>query len=333
MSLLASVIVCAHNPRAHYLARTLASLRAQTLPLLAWELILVDNASAPPLAPQWDLSWHPGACHLPEPRLGLIHARLAGIRAVRAPLLVFLDDDNVPAPDYLELAVDFARAKPSVGVFGAGIIAPEFEVAPAPELEPYLPFIAVRSVAQTVEKLDPAVSPIPCGAGLCVRDLVAQRYAAVIAGCPVRSALGRTGKRLLSGEDDEFSWVAQGMDLRHAIIGELRLLHLIEARRVQMPYMESVIRGSGYSSAMLAKAHGRPERNPYALPSTARALALAREMRPLHALLEVYRWIKLMRRPPLARRFAAALAEGWDEGLADYHAKIAPLMTGERGAP
>ncbi len=333
MAPIVSVIICSHNPRDQYLRRVLAALAGQTLPLTQWELILVDNDSAQPLASQWDLSWHPGARHLAEPRLGLTHARLAGIRAVRAPLLIFFDDDNVPDPDYLKLAVDFARTRPSVGVFGTGIIEPEFEVAPAPELKPYLPFIAVRSVEQTVEKLDPAVSPIPCGAGLCVRDLVAQRYAAVIAGCPIRSALGRTGKRLLSGEDDEFSWVTQGMGLRHAIVRELRLLHLIDARRVQMPYMESVIRGSGYSSAMLAKAHGCPERNPYALPSTARAIALAREMRPLHAMIEAYRWVKLMRRSPLARRFAAALAEGWDEGLTDYRTEIAPLTTGEKRAP
>lgn len=333
MSLRASVIICSHNPRTHCLARTLEALHAQTLSLQEWELILVDNASAKPLAQQWDLSWHPGARHLLEPLLGLTHARLAGIRAARARLLVFFDDDNVPDPEYLGRAVDFARVKPALGVFGAGIIEPEFEVAPDPKLKPYLPFIAVRSIAQTVEKLDPTVSPIPCGAGLCVRDYVAQRYAAVIAGCPIRSALGRAGKRLLSGEDDEFSWVAQGMGLRHAVIRELRLLHLIEARRTQLPYLESVIRGSGYSSAMLAKAHSRPEHNPYALPSTARALALVREMRLLRALFEAYRLIKFRCRSPLARRIATALAEGWDEGLADYYAKIAPLMTGERRIP
>lgn len=325
-----SVIICSHNPQEKFFCRTLAALQSQTLPMTRWELIVIDNASDHLISQQWDISWHPYARHITEPKLGLTHARLASIAVAQSPLLVFLDDDNVPDPGYLELAAGIARDMPSVGVFGAGTIEPEFEVAPDPALKPYLPFLAVRSVEQSLEKLDPAVGQIPCGAGLCVRAEVAQRYAGIVASCPVRSALGRTGARLLSGEDDEFSWVAQSMGLRHAIRKELRLRHLIEGRRVEVPYLETVIRGSGYSSAMLAKAHGCSERNPYALPSLANGLVLARRLHLLRALLEIYRWIKFRHRSPLARRFAVALAGGWDEGMADYHAKIAPLISAEQ---
>lgn len=330
MSLKASVIICSHNPRPQCLQRTLAALQAQTLPTLEWELLLVDNASNPPLLPDWDLSWHPLGRHLLEERLGLTWARLVGIRTAQAPLLVFLDDDNVPDPDYLELAAHIALENPSIGVFGAGTIAPEFEVAPDPQLRPYFPFIAVRSIEESIEKPDPAIGPIPCGAGLCVRAEVAHRYAEVVSSCPVRSALGRAGERLLSGEDDEFSWVARDMGSQHALYKELHLLHLIEGRRVQAAYLEGIIRGSGYSSAMLAMAHGRPEQNPYALPTPAGSLALARQMKPLRALIELYRSVKFRFRSPLARQFARALAEGWDEGLDDYRAKIAPLIPSQR---
>ena len=54
-----SVILCTHNPRAAFLAETLAGLRAQTLPPERWELLVVDNASNQPLVP--DLAWHPRA--------------------------------------------------------------------------------------------------------------------------------------------------------------------------------------------------------------------------------------------------------------------------------
>ena len=57
----ASVVMCTHNPRPEILARTLAALRAQTAPLGRWELVIVDNASTPPVAGQVDLSWHPAA--------------------------------------------------------------------------------------------------------------------------------------------------------------------------------------------------------------------------------------------------------------------------------
>jgi len=55
-----TVAVCTHNPRAAFLARTLAALRAQTLASERWELLLIDNASSPPVAPAWPLIWHHG---------------------------------------------------------------------------------------------------------------------------------------------------------------------------------------------------------------------------------------------------------------------------------
>ncbi len=54
-----SVIICAHNPRPHYLGRVLEALRSQTLPKQQWELLLIDNSSSTPLRAQWDISWHP----------------------------------------------------------------------------------------------------------------------------------------------------------------------------------------------------------------------------------------------------------------------------------
>ena len=48
--MLLSVLICTHNPRRDYLDQVLAALRAQTLPVAEWELIVVDNASARPVA-------------------------------------------------------------------------------------------------------------------------------------------------------------------------------------------------------------------------------------------------------------------------------------------
>src|SRR4030095_1866009 len=99
-----SVAICTHNPRADYFARTLDGLRAQTLSRNEWELLIVDNASAPPLAP--DLSWHPRGRIVREERAGLTPARTCAIRSTIADLIVFVDDDNVLAPDYLALCLE-----------------------------------------------------------------------------------------------------------------------------------------------------------------------------------------------------------------------------------
>ena len=52
-----SVIICTHNPRSDYLERCLAALSDQTLVKDQWELIIVDNASAPEKAPRRALAW------------------------------------------------------------------------------------------------------------------------------------------------------------------------------------------------------------------------------------------------------------------------------------
>src|SRR5262249_14092338 len=110
-----SVIICTHNPRVDYLKRTFSALEDQTLPTDRWELIIVDNASAPEKAPRPNLSWHSRARLLHEAKLGLTHARLRGIQEASGDLLVFVDDDNVLDSDYLETAQRVAAKKPFLG--------------------------------------------------------------------------------------------------------------------------------------------------------------------------------------------------------------------------
>jgi glycosyltransferase involved in cell wall biosynthesis len=99
-----SVILCTHNPGPEYLGRVLASLRGQTLPAKEWELLLIDNASKQTLMEAVDISWHPRGRYIREDELGLTAARLRGIQESSGGLLIFVDDDNVLAPDYLDRA-------------------------------------------------------------------------------------------------------------------------------------------------------------------------------------------------------------------------------------
>src|ERR1700757_663405 len=113
-----SVLLCTHNPRPDYLGRVLTALRGQTLATKQWELLLIDNASEQPLAQTVDISWHPRGRHIRENELGLTAARLRGIRESSSELLVFVDDDNVLAPDFLAQAAAISARCPVLGVFG-----------------------------------------------------------------------------------------------------------------------------------------------------------------------------------------------------------------------
>ena len=66
-----SVILCSYNPRWDYLQRCLVALRAQTMALHCWELLIIDNRSQVPLADRVELSWHPDARVIREQVLGL----------------------------------------------------------------------------------------------------------------------------------------------------------------------------------------------------------------------------------------------------------------------
>jgi glycosyltransferase involved in cell wall biosynthesis len=93
-----SVIVCSHNG-ASTIARTLDSLAQQTLDDV--EVIVIDDGSTDGTA--GIAAAHGVAVHSLFPSAGLAGARNAGIRAARAPLIAFTDDD-------CEVDADWARA-------------------------------------------------------------------------------------------------------------------------------------------------------------------------------------------------------------------------------
>jgi glycosyltransferase involved in cell wall biosynthesis len=260
-----SVIICTHNPRADYLTRTLASLRAQTLPLDQWELLLVDNASREPVAGRFDLSWHPRAKVQPEPTAGLTVARLTGITAAVAPLLVFVDDDNLLAPDYLSQVVALAADWPRLGVFGCGSYTPEWEETPAAAVTPLLGYLAVHRVPADRWSNQPGDwAAVPAGAGMCVRRDVADRYADLVRNDPRRRWLGRTEGQLAGCEDFDLAYTATDLGYGTGVFVRLAMTHFMPAGRVQPSYLLRLAEGHAYSMVILqslrASSSTKPQR-------------------------------------------------------------------------
>ncbi len=247
-----SVLLCTHNPAVGRLLRVLEGLQKQTLARNRWELVVVDNASREPVADAVALTWHEHGRHVREETMGLTEARLRGIAASSGGLLVFVDDDNVLAPDYLEQALAIQSACPHLGAFGAGHLEPEFEVEPPVEIRAYLKLLALRSVLQARWSNHPADhDSIPWGAGLCVTRSVAERFARLVKRLGITLVLGRRGTTLLAGEDDLFSWAAASNDRGFGIFPELRVVHLIPAARLTHGYMLRLIEGHALSHGVL----------------------------------------------------------------------------------
>ena len=248
----ASLVICTHNPRPQYLRRVLELLRDQTLPLEKWELLLIDNASEEPLTSRtWDISWHPHGRIIREDKIGLTPARIRGIQESSADLIVFVDDDNILDPNYLEEANRIKVEWPRLGVWGAGVIAPEFEVRPAAYLTEFLEYLALRQVNTCRwSNMMPCYGAHPWGAGQCVRAPVARAYRDHAANACIEIS-DRRGKDLASGGDVEISYVACSLGFGVGIFPELRVIHLIPANRVEEDYLVRNFEGGVASSILL----------------------------------------------------------------------------------
>lgn len=232
-----SVILCTHNPDPARLALALGSLRAQTLPAAEWKLVVVDNASSPALAAAALSASGPASMRvIAEPRPGLTPARLRGIRSTTGELLVFVDDDNVLAPDYLATAAALSRAHPYLGVWG-GQLLPRFEQPPPRWTEAYWSLLALRPLERDRWSNLPDFSWCPWGAGLTLRRAVATAYAARVEASAFARAFGRRPNSLGGSEDLDIAMTACDLGLGYGLFQALRLEHLIPPERLQEAYL------------------------------------------------------------------------------------------------
>jgi glycosyltransferase involved in cell wall biosynthesis len=254
-----TVIICTHNPRQDYLQRALAALRAQTLPVQEWELIVVDNASAQPVAVKFDLAWHRHARVVVEATLGLTPARRRGIREAAADLLVFVDDDNVLAPDFLAEAARLAATMPFLGAFGCSIRA-VYEKPPAPEAREWVWLLTVGEITDNrwsnLGVLGGEVMTLPSGAGLVIRANVAQEYARLASTDTLRANLDRRGADLTGSGDRDLSATCGRLGLGTGKFASLKLDHLIPAGRLDPAYLIRLADATAYSETILYFLHG-----------------------------------------------------------------------------
>jgi glycosyltransferase involved in cell wall biosynthesis len=246
-----TVIICTHNPKTNYLERVLKALNDQTLATEFWELLLVDNASNRVIASEIDLSWHPQARHIRENELGLTPARLRGIKEAIGETLVFVDDDNILDSDYLEVALKISKDFPFVGAWG-GQIRPEFEEVPPDWVKPCLSFLAIREFEQDKwSNLSTENETTPCGAGLCVRKIVANQYAELVCQDPRRAGMDRKGNSLISGGDIDLALTACDMGLGTGQFTSLKMIHFMPANRLKEDYLLRIIKDIYYSGTVL----------------------------------------------------------------------------------
>lgn len=261
-----AVILPTHNPHPGRLARTLAALAAQSLPAGEWETLVVDNASTPPLESNTLPDARPSNLQLlREPTMGLSAARQCGIRAARADLCVFVDDDNVLAATYLADVVQIFRQHPRLGAAG-GPSRPEFETHPPEWTHEFFPLLALRDLGPTPLIAELEREPLgnrvcypecaPIGAGM------ALRRAAILPWLKAASAAAlsdRRGSALSSGGDNDIVFTLLHHGWQVGYFPSLSLTHLIPTGRLDPRYLARLNRGIQHSwMHVLSRHHANP---------------------------------------------------------------------------
>lgn len=238
------VALCTHNPREAAMSETLRGLRAQTLDKQSWELVIIDNGSAPPLNERLDLSWHPRARVVREDTLGIAPARLRALNTATEgghELLLFVDDDNALAPDYLSEGLRLAREWPHLGCWGGQLLA-RYEVPPPEWFGNYEKYLAIFPLEKPMwTNRIASYDFIPPSAGTFIRRRVWSRYLQEVASQPLRLTLGPKGKDRIGGEDMDLMLCAIDEGLGLGRFPSLRLEHLIPKERITAQYVESLI--------------------------------------------------------------------------------------------
>jgi glycosyltransferase involved in cell wall biosynthesis len=255
-----SVVICTHNPDEKIFDWTLDGLAGQTLAPSSFEAVVVDNRSRAPLeAGQLQRGRGFRLRVVSESRPGQLFARCKGIQEAVAPLLVFMDDDNRLAPDYLEQALLISREHPEAGAFG-GICRPVFEAPVAGWKERLLPYLAVRDHGpeRIVSRSGEWGKWDPIGAGMVIRRDAAELFVRMVESDREAQRLGRVGKGLMSGDDTLLARAAWRLGYACAYEPELKLEHFLKSGRFRTGALARILLGHGRSYVVLQRVLGRP---------------------------------------------------------------------------
>ncbi|WP_380175266.1 glycosyltransferase family 2 protein [Kineococcus sp. DHX-1] len=244
-----SVVVCAYTlDRWDDLVAGLAALRHQTRPPLE-VLLVVDHA--PDLLARARTGLAPGVTVLENVfERGLSGARNSGAAVAGGDVLLFLDDDARPDPDWVE-AGTAAFADPAV-VGTGGTAVPAWD---APGRPAWFPESFLWVVGCSYEGLPGDGAPLrnPIGASM------GFRRADLLAAGGFTSGIGRVGRHPVGCEETELSIRVRqrrGGAARIVLTGEAVVHHRVRTDRATVGYFLRRCFWEGFSKAVVAAAVG-----------------------------------------------------------------------------
>ena len=236
---------------AERLPEILERLRSQIgVAQLDWEIIVVDNNSQDATArvvAEFQATWsQPSRLkYCLEPRQGAAFARMRAVEEAKSEWVGLLDDDNLPAPNWVAAAYAFGEAHPQAGAYASQIHG-EFEVEPPPNFERIAPFLGITERGSQPHLYEPDQLKLPPAAGLVVRQ---SAWRAVVPQQPMLR--GRVGKSLVGGEDLEPLLYLHNAGWEIWYNPAMETYHQIPRWRLEKDYLIRLSQGVGLNSCCL----------------------------------------------------------------------------------
>jgi glycosyltransferase involved in cell wall biosynthesis len=233
------------------LAKILSRLQTQIgVETLNWQVIIVDNNSqdaTAKIALEYQAIWFkPGALkYCLELKQGAAFARIRAVQEANSDLVGLLDDDNLPALNWVAAAYAFGKNHPQAGAYASQIYG-DFEIEPPQNFERIAPFLGITQRGSQAQLYEPNQLILPPGAGLVVRK---QAWSTAVPQLPILH--GRLGKSLVGGEDLEAMLHLHKAGWEIWYNPEMETYHQIPGWRLEKDYLLKLSYGVGLNSCCL----------------------------------------------------------------------------------
>jgi glycosyltransferase involved in cell wall biosynthesis len=242
-----TVCICTHD-RPSYVRDCLEGLRRQTVARDRFFLQIIDSASSAASASELaDLALQHEARVIRLDQPGVSRARNAGAWAARTPFIAYIDDDAIPAQDWVETILDAVSQPGRPPALIGGRILPKWE-APLPAWWP----ASLRGVLSIIEhegRGEYRTSSVPKGLEPYAANVVVHVLSLLAAG-GFGGAVGRYGNTLLSDEEVQLAWTLQDAGYSVRYDSRITVHHQIQARRLEPEWLLMRLYWQGASTVL-----------------------------------------------------------------------------------
>lgn len=242
-------------------------LRSQLNPdHITWEIIVCDNVSTDDtdeVVRRYQQNW-PSQYPLYyrfAAQQGAAFARQYAVSIASGDIIAFLDDDNLPAENWISQAYRFAQAHPKAGAFGSQIHG-KFETELPTELKGIECFLAIIERGDNPHLYEPATKMLPPAAGLVVRK------EAWLSAVPPQLFLNNKGKAAgLASEDLEANLYIQKAGWQVWYNPDMVVYHDIPNARLQKEYLMTLLKCVGLSRFHIRMLGIQSWKKPFFIPA------------------------------------------------------------------